>query len=78
MICKRLIPAFLIVVTALSAYAHEFVGDIQTLEKLRDDARAARQALSDGDVIVTTIPERSSPEPSFAAKAKSDFFPASF
>ncbi|MBR5161738.1 MAG: hypothetical protein IKW80_08930, partial [Thermoguttaceae bacterium] len=56
MICKRLIPAFLIVVTALSAYAHEFVGDVQTLEKLRDDARAARQANPAGDVVVT-IPQ---------------------
>ena len=56
MICKRLIPAFLIVVTTLSAYAHEFVGDVQTLEKLRDDARAARQANPASDVVVT-IPQ---------------------
>lgn len=53
---KRLLPALLIVVTAFSAYAHEFVGDVQTLEKLRDDARAARQAGADGDVVVT-IPQ---------------------
>ncbi|MBQ6617427.1 MAG: right-handed parallel beta-helix repeat-containing protein [Thermoguttaceae bacterium] len=53
---KSIFPALLIAVSSLNAYAHEFVGDVQTLEKLRDDARAARQANCAGDVVVT-IPQ---------------------
>lgn len=53
---KNFLPALLIAVSSLCACAHEFVGDVQALEKLRDDARAARQEGCSGDVVVT-IPQ---------------------